>query len=234
MAALTSARGLLAVAALALLWLVGASTSASGATRRTAHTSTCGHRTHARRCRNAKNDKRTARAPAAAPAATAPAPGAAGGCANAGLRPSAANLQVVAAAVLCLVNARRAGVGLAPLRSNAHLTATAQQHSDDMAGALFFNHVGSAGDTFAQRLSGSGYVSGGRTFTAGENIAWVAARLSTAAAMVADWIASADHRANILSPAFRDTGIGLSIAPPSRFVGGGRGTTVTEDFGVLR
>ncbi|HEU0317983.1 MAG TPA: CAP domain-containing protein, partial [Solirubrobacteraceae bacterium] len=162
-----------------------------------------------------------------------PAPVAAGACANAGLAAQADNLPRVAAAVLCLINEQRAGAGLRPLRENARLAGAARRHSDDMARSRTFDHVGSAGDTFATRIAASGYLQSGRAVTAGENIAWVPARRSTAGAMVADWMSSADHRANILDPGFRDTGIGLSLAPPSGFTGGGPGATVTEDFGAL-
>ncbi len=229
MALLKCPRGLLLPAAvISLLWLSGAWTTASGTTRRTARPA-CKQGTHSRRCGNVLLDKGTSGAHRLA----LPAPLAAGACANAALAPQAGNLPLVAAAVLCLINQQRVGAGLRPLRENARLGGAAQRHSDDMARSGTFDHVGSRGDTFGARISASGYLQSGRAVTAGENIAWVPARRSTAAAMLADWMSSADHRANILDPGFRDTGIGLTLAPPSGFTGGGRGTTVTEDFGAL-
>jgi uncharacterized protein YkwD len=44
------------------------------------------------------------------------------------------------------------------------------------------------------------------------------------------WMASPEHRANILSPAYRDTGIGVVAAMPQS-VGQGPGATYTQDFG---
>jgi uncharacterized protein YkwD len=225
MTTLTSARALFPLAAMSLLWLAGTCPTASGATRRTVST-TCSQHTHARRCRNVVLNKRTIRARALALPA--------GACANTGLAAKAGDLPQVAAAILCLVNAQRTQNGLARLRANGHLAGAALRHSNDMASAAIFNHVGSAGDTFASRIAASGYLQPGRSFTAGENIAWAATRLSTPAALVAQWMASAEHRMNILSPAFRDTGIALSLAPPSPLAGGGRGATITEDFGALQ
>jgi uncharacterized protein YkwD len=229
MATLTSARALFPLAAMSLLWLVGACPTASGATRRTVST-TCSQHTHARRCRNPLINKRTTRVRTlASPTAVSP-----GGCANTTVLPNAGNLPLIASAILCLVNAQRTQSGLARLRANAHLTGAAQRHSSDMAGSGLFNHVGSAGDTFADRIGSSGYLQAGRSFTAGENIAWAATRRSTASTLVAQWMGSAEHRMNILSPAYRDTGIAMSLAPPSPLAGGGRGTTITEDFGALQ
>jgi uncharacterized protein YkwD len=229
MALLTRPRGLLLpLAAISLLWLAGAWTTASGAARRTAR-SACPQRTPSRRCGNLLLDKGTS----AGHRLPVPAPTVAGACANTADAPAVGNLPAVAAAVLCLINQQRAVAGLRPLRGNARLAGAAQRHSDDMARSGTFDHVGSRGDTFGARIGASGYLRSGRAVTAGENIAWVPARRSTAGAMVADWMSSAEHRANILDPGFRDTGIGLTLAPPSDFTGGGRGTTVTEDFGAL-
>jgi uncharacterized protein YkwD len=141
---------------------------------------------------------------------------------------------LVRAAVLCLVNRQRALNGIAPLRASPRLASAAQRHSTDMARGRFFGHDGSAGDTFGDRIRASGYPQSGRGFTAGENIAWAAVRRSAPAAMVADWLASPEHRVNILDPGFRQTGIGLVLAPPSPFTGGGPGTAITEDFAALR
>ncbi len=163
-----------------------------------------------------------------------PAPSTDGSCPNAARVPRSTNLAAVGDALLCLINRQRALAGLAPLRASAPLTGAAQRHSDDMARTKVFDHRGSAGDTLGTRIDSSGYLPSGRRFMAAENIAWVAASLSTPAAIVAAWMASAEHRANILDAGFRDTGIGLSLAPPARSVGGVRGTTVTEDFGSVQ
>jgi uncharacterized protein YkwD len=212
---------------ISLLWLAAACLATTASEAR----ASCTQHTHKHGCANILVDKsstgRTRSIPRPAPLA------ADGACANTSLSPRAGNLPLISAAVLCLINRQRALHGLPPLRSAGSLAEAAQRHSDDMARANRFDHVGSAGDTFGDRITGAGYLKPGRRFSVGENIAWVALRSGTPGAMVADWLASPEHRVNILDPGFRDTGIGLTAAAPSRFTRGVRGLTVTEDFGSL-
>jgi uncharacterized protein YkwD len=217
----------LCLALFSLLLSAGASTTASAAHRTTVR-GACGHHTPARPCPNLLLDKSSSGTRAISPAAGLPG---AGGCPNSALAPAAGNRALISASLLCLINGQRGAAGLRPLRANARLAGAAQRHSDDMVRSRRFDHTGSAGDTMPARIAASGYRPGGGAFSLGENIAWLAVGHSTPAAMVADWMASPDHRANILDPSFRDSGIGLTPAPPSRFTGSGRGTTVTQDFG---
>ncbi len=46
-------------------------------------------------------------------------------------------------------------------------------------------------------------------------------------------MASAGHRANILDPRYRETGIGVSPHPPASLAHGQAGATYTQDFGVI-
>ena len=57
-------------------------------------------------------------------------------------------------------------------------------------------------------------------------------QLSTPSAIVAGWMRSPEHRANILNPDFRDSGIGIVAHAPRRYSGGQRGATYTQQFGV--
>ena len=66
----------------------------------------------------------------------------------------------------------------------------------------------------------------------GENIAVGVLQLSTPAAIVAGWMRSPEHRANILNPDFRDSGIGIVAHALRRYSGGQRGATYTQQFGV--
>jgi uncharacterized protein YkwD len=191
----------------------------------------CRQHTHAKACVSKLLDKGSG---GRAKQLSLPAPVAAdGSCANATLRPRASNLAQVDLAVLCLINRQRTLAGLAPMRASTRLASAAQRHSSDMARAGYFDHTGPAGDTVARRIAASGYLQAGRSSTFGENIAWTPTVSSTPAAMVADWLASPDHRANLLDRQFRDTGIGIAIAPPAAFTGGVAGVDVTEDFGAL-
>ena len=80
----------------------------------------------------------------------------------------------------------------------------------------------------------SGYLTASTDgYEVGENIAWGSYDLSTPASIVAAWMASPPHRANILRPTFRDTGIGISPHLPSSFAEGESGAIYTQDFGVI-
>ena len=58
-------------------------------------------------------------------------------------------------------------------------------------------------------------------------------RWRTPRAIVAAWMASPGHRANILDARFRDTGIGVSPHPPASLADGQAGAIYTQDFGVI-
>jgi uncharacterized protein YkwD len=155
-------------------------------------------------------------------------------CLDADLTPSAYNVPRVRAATLCLVNRERAGHGESPLSEDPRVTSAAQGHTEDMAFGDYFDHVGRHGDTPLSRLRASGYLSSPRAgYEIGENIAWGTLWLGTPRAIVAGWMASPEHRANILDPRYRDTGIGVSAHPPSAMAHGQPGGIYTQDFGVI-
>ena len=154
-------------------------------------------------------------------------------CADADLAPSEQNLLLVRAATLCLINREREGSGERPLAVNERLEQVAQSHSQDMASADYFDHTGPRGDSPASRMRAAGYLSGSVIgYEIGENIAWGTLWLATPRAIVAAWMASAGHRANILDGHFRDTGIGISPHPPASLARGQAGAMYTQDFGV--
>lgn len=110
-------------------------------------------------------------------------------------------------------NTRRASAGCAPVQADPRLTAAAQAHSDDMANRNYFSHTTPEGITFDARIKAAGYPSPG-----GENIAKGQA---TARDVMAAWMDSAGHRANILNCAFTAIGVGYNA----------RARTWTQDFG---
>ena len=137
-------------------------------------------------------------------------------------------------ALLCLINQQRTRAGLRRVRDDRRLTIAAQHHSDDMVARRYFGHISPSGETPQSRIFRSGYTSPHGTYELGENLAWATAAdgvdLATPAALVAAWMTSPDHRVEVLTRAFRDTGFGVALGVPS----GGRsagGLTVTEDFG---
>ena len=155
-------------------------------------------------------------------------------CAHTGLRPSARDLALVAAATLCLINRERLAYGERPLRANARLRRAAQLHTDSMVAHDYFEHVGPGGTTPLSRMRAVGYISSSRAgYEVGENIAWGTLGLATPGAIVAAWMRSPAHRANILDPRYRETGVGVSPHPPALLAGGQPGAVYTQDFGVI-
>jgi|SRR5271165_968957 len=158
-------------------------------------------------------------------------------CQNAGLRPTRTNLNLIRAATLCLINRERSADGERPLRPNRRLRRAAQAHTESMAFGNYFEHVGpggSGGGTPVARLRAVGYISSARVgYEVGENIAWGTLGLATPRSIVAAWMASPPHRANILDRRYRETGIGVSPHPPASLAGGQPGAIYTQDFGVI-
>jgi hypothetical protein len=140
----------------------------------------------------------------------------------------------VRAATLCLVNRQRLIRGERPLELNARLQRTAQGHSQDMARRDYFEHSYGPRDTLLRRMRAAGYIYSSRIgYEVGENIGWGTLWLATPRAMVAAWMASPGHRANILDPRFQDTAVGVSPHPPSSLARGQTGAIYTQDFGGL-
>jgi uncharacterized protein YkwD len=150
-------------------------------------------------------------------------------CANSDVLPTADNLALVRAAVLCLHNQTRAAQGLPLLRENAKLDKAALGHSSDMVAAGYFDHTAPGGATFVDRIVGARYVQRSDGWTLGENLAWGTGDLSTPAGVMKSWMNSPGHKANILKRAYRDVGIGIRLGVPSD---GTIGATYTLDFGV--
>jgi uncharacterized protein YkwD len=109
-----------------------------------------------------------------------------------------------AAAVLATMNARRSDAGSPALTANAILAREAQEHAADMAARNYFSHTTPEGVTFQQRMSDSGYPSG----TLAENIGLTSS--GPAQDVVAIWMDSPPHRANILNPNLVAVGIGVA------------------------
>jgi uncharacterized protein YkwD len=128
-------------------------------------------------------------------------------------RSSSAELTLLAA-----VNATRAAYGLQPLHLDSTLQRAARSHSTDMLRHNYFAHGNFAGRMVAFRVRGR---------TAGENLAWGSGPYGRAGTIVREWLASPEHRANLLRPGYARIGIGLVRGS---FLGTGGATVVTADF----
>ena len=116
------------------------------------------------------------------------------------------------------MNRVRAEHGLGRLTADTHLERAARAHSTEMIGADVFQH-GAFGSRMAQfKVTGS---------LAGENLAWGTGARGTAQGIVVAWLASREHRANLLRPSFRRVGISDLVGA---FHGHQGAHVVTADF----
>jgi uncharacterized protein YkwD len=166
----------------------------------------------------------------AAGATHAPAAGATPPCVGAGLRPTAANSALTAAATLCLVNRIRAAHELPPLHANAALTEVAASQVGAMVSSDYFADIRPTGQTPLSLIDASPYLVAGARLTVGENIAWGTGSFGRPRHIVREWMASPSHRAIILDASYRDAGVAIRPALP-RVVGAGRsGATYAMEF----
>lgn len=119
------------------------------------------------------------------------------------------------AAIVCEVNAARAGAGLAPVRYRPSLAAAARAHAADMVARGYFAHTDPDGDGPAQRARRAGYLDGARSWRLGEVLLWSRGAPLTAAAAVGMWLDSGKHRRVLLSPRYRDIGPGIAPGAPA-------------------
>ena len=130
----------------------------------------------------------------------------------------AATLTRSEVALLKVMNETRVAHGLRPLHLDARLERAARGHSRTMlrTGQLFHG-------AFAARIRRTG-VSAPRV---GENLAWGAGVLARARAVVNLWLASPEHRANLLHAGYRTVGVGVLRG---RFEGYSGARVITTDF----
>jgi uncharacterized protein YkwD len=131
------------------------------------------------------------------------------------------------AAVRCEVNGIRQAAGLTPIKKMGALKVAAQRHSDDMVRRNYFSHVSPSGATLRERVARAGYLRRARNHRLGENIAWGSGTAAAPAEIVKAWMNSPGHREIILTPAFREVGVGITGAVPQ----GGSGATYVLDVG---
>jgi uncharacterized protein YkwD len=122
------------------------------------------------------------------------------------------------ATLLAAVNATRTQYGLGPLRVDATLQRAAASHSAEMLHDNYFAHGDFRGRMIAFHV---------RAPAAGEDLAWGNGAYADPGTIVAEWLASPEHRANLLRPGFTRIGIGIANGT---FLGNGEVAVVTADF----
>jgi uncharacterized protein YkwD len=107
-----------------------------------------------------------------------------------------------------LLNAERRSQGLADLAWSEDVAALARMHSGDMAAIKFFSHRGSDGSMVDERADRLGM---GAWRVIGENIAYMRGYPDPAALAVEKWMASPEHRKNLLGPNWKESAVGIAI-----------------------
>lgn len=169
---------------------------------------------------------------AAGAAGATPTPAMVAACPNADALPGERSAPVLGTATVCLVNQIRTARGMRALRVNRQLSTFATAHSRSMVREQFFAHDIPGGPVFAVRARASAYAKASRRVSMGENLAWGSSELASPAAIVAAWMRSPGHRANILRRSFADIGLGVVLGAPYSGDVGGVPITYVHAFGA--
>jgi len=137
------------------------------------------------------------------------------------------------AAIVLEMNRVRVARGLRPLRTAPALRTAARSHSQAMLAHGFFSHQSADGTAFNVRIRRYYTDRGFTKWSVGEALMTGQGHAADASAIVAAWLESASHRTIVLSPTWRDAGIGVLYAPsaPQTF-GGTDAIVATADFGL--
>jgi uncharacterized protein YkwD len=150
----------------------------------------------------------------------------ANGCAGA---PPPADGSGFEAEVVRLVNAERSRAGLAPLQSSEPLSQAARFFAHDMAREDYFVSHDSHDRVGGRLVRRCGF----RTRVRSYGVSWravaenIASGHETPEEVVAAWMRSPRHRANVLGSTYRETGVGFAR-------GGSEGFYWVQDFGRRR
>jgi uncharacterized protein YkwD len=173
-------------------------------------------------------------APALAAVAVASAVAAPAGARSNDRVQTASAMRVLESQVLVDVNRVRAEHGLRPLRLSSKLAAAAAQHSREMGRRGYFSHESANGQAFWRRIESFYPSSGYRSWSVGENLLWSSPDVDAPGA-VKMWMHSPEHRANLLSPDWREVGLSAIHVDSAPGTYHGLGVTiVTADFGARR
>jgi uncharacterized protein YkwD len=136
--------------------------------------------------------------------------------------------------VLAQLNQVRRDHHLVPLKLSATLSKAAAQHSVEMGEDGYFKHESVDGSAFWKRIETFYPSSGRRYWAVGENLLWSSPDVDAPGALKL-WMASPEHRANILTAKWREIGVAaIQVAAAPGTYDGLDVTIVTTDFGVRR
>lgn len=112
--------------------------------------------------------------------------------------------------IINLINLERAKESLPKLTEQSQLTQTARLHAEDMACNDFFSHESPANGGVVARVTAQGYA-----FSAIGEI--IGAGYADSQSVIDGWMASADHKSNILNPDFTQIGVGYAAWDDSSY-----------------
>ncbi|MBI2096038.1 MAG: CAP domain-containing protein [Candidatus Taylorbacteria bacterium] len=118
-------------------------------------------------------------------------------------KPNGSAAPLTQGGVWRLTNDERVKAGFPPLALNLRLNVAALSKLQDMFARQYFEHVALTGEDAGHLTGQAGY----DFLSVGENLAL--GNFSGDAGLVAAWMASPGHRANILSPRFSEIGIAV-------------------------
>jgi uncharacterized protein YkwD len=119
-------------------------------------------------------------------------------------------------------NTQRGSSNESSLALNAALDNAAQAKANDMVAQNYWSHDTPSGQPPWVFISAAGY----RYVTAGENLAY---GFDTSEAVINAWMASPEHRANVLNATYQDVGFG--IANSTNYQNSGPETVVVAEYG---
>ena len=147
-------------------------------------------------------------------------------------RPSVASVPNFARSITGEINRTRRTYGLRPLRESAALATGAVAHATALATSGEFAHSWPDGRPYPTWIRTFYPDRGYRIWAVGENLLWSTPGLD-AHTVVARWLASPTHRHILLTPSWREVGIGVvsATAAPGAY-GGNDVDVVAAEFGL--
>lgn len=127
---------------------------------------------------------------------------------------SAAYIEELEKSAFDLINRQREANGLKSLIWSEEAAKTARMHSQSMANNNFFSHKGLDGRTVDDRAVASGLKF---WLSIGENIAFSRGYANPSESAVEMWMKSSGHRGNILNKGWKETGVGIAVAPDNAY-----------------
>ena len=153
-------------------------------------------------------------------------------CDDANLRPTAANLARVEAAMVCVLNVARKRAGRHPVERDTRLDRSARRHTRDMVAEGYFAHQREDGPSLLRRIRDTHYFRGARSGLYAENLAYAPPENASAMSMTDAFSVSDYHRRTMLYRRFRDVGIGTAYVDPNpAFYPDWPAVVFTLDFG---